>query len=158
MTTTAHEDQFTAEPEPVRQPYDAGSILRRNVADLEIALKQQTERAEAAEAELAKLAKQKPVRWHVRGNYFHDGDAAILFASRNSMCGAKVDQLYAAPVPAPAVPEFCAVEAQLTLAETEMLNAKAWSAGTQAKRHIDFAITAIGCARYLLQSAEVRHD
>ena len=103
MTTTAHEDQFTAEPEPVRQPYDAGSILRRNVADLEIALKQQTERAEAAEAELAKLAKQKPVRWHVRGNYFHDGDAAILFASMNSMCGAKVDQLYAAPVPAPAV-------------------------------------------------------
>lgn len=61
------------------------------------------ERAEKAEAELAKLAKQKPVRWHVRGNYFHDGDAAILFASRNSMCGAKVDQLYAAPVPAPAV-------------------------------------------------------
>ena len=58
-------------------------------------------------------------------------------------------------VPAPAVPEFCAVEAQLTLAETEMLNAKAWSAGTQAKRHIDFAMTAICCARALLQSAEV---
>ena len=56
---------------------------------------------------------------------------------------------------APAVPEFCAVEAQLTLAETEMLNAKAWSAGTQAKRHIDFAMTAICCARALLQSAEV---
>ena len=52
MTTTAHEDQFTAEPEPVRQPYDTGSILRRNIADLEIALKQQTDRAEAAEAEL----------------------------------------------------------------------------------------------------------
>lgn len=125
MTTTAHEDQFTAEPEHVtHRPYDTGSILRRNVADLELALKQQAERAEAAEAELlavrednhsmmmeidglrkelAKLAKQKPVRWHVRGNYFHDGDAAILFASRNSMCGAKVDQLYAAPVPAPAV-------------------------------------------------------
>src|SRR5574343_1680297 len=68
----------------------------------------QTERAEKAEAELARLREQKPVRWHVRGNYFHDGDAAILFASRNSMCGAKVEQLYAAPVPAvaaPAVPE-----------------------------------------------------
>ena len=63
MTTTAHEDQFTAEPEPVIQPYDTGSILRRNVADLEIALKQQTERAEAAEAELANLRKQKPVAW-----------------------------------------------------------------------------------------------
>ena len=52
MTTTAHEDQFTVEPEPVRQTYDTGSILRRNVADLELALKQQAERAEAAEAEL----------------------------------------------------------------------------------------------------------
>lgn len=103
MTTTAFDDQFTSEPEPVHHPYSTADILRRNVADLEIALKQQTERAEKAEAELAKLAKQKPVRWHVRGNYFHDGDAAILFASRNSMCGAKVDQLYAAPVPAPAV-------------------------------------------------------
>ena len=57
------------------------------------------ERAEKAEAELAKLREQKPVRWHVRGNYFHDGDAAILFASRNPMCGAKVERLYAAPVP-----------------------------------------------------------
>lgn len=103
MTTTAFDDQFTVAPEPVRQTYDTGSILRRNVADLELALKQQTERAEAAEAELERLREQKPVRWHVRGNYFHDGDAAILFASRNSMCGAKVDQLYAAPVPAPAV-------------------------------------------------------
>jgi len=56
----------------------------------------------------------------------------------------------------PAVPEFCAVEAQLTLAETEMLNAKAWSPGTQAKRHIDFAMTAICCASALLQSAEVK--
>ena len=103
MSSTAHKDQFTDAPEPVRQQYSTADILRRNVADLELALKQQTERAEAAEAELAKLAKQKPVRWHVRGNYFHDGDAAILFASMNSMCGAKVDQLYAAPVPAPAV-------------------------------------------------------
>jgi seryl-tRNA synthetase len=52
MTTTAREDQLTDAPESVRQPYDTGSILRRNVADLELALKQQTERAEAAEAEL----------------------------------------------------------------------------------------------------------
>ena len=48
MTTTACDDQFTDAPELVIQPYDTGSILRRNVADLEIALKQQTERAEAA--------------------------------------------------------------------------------------------------------------
>ena len=52
MTTTAHEDQFTVAPEPVHQPYSTADILRRNVADLELALKQQTERAEAAEAEL----------------------------------------------------------------------------------------------------------
>ena len=61
MTTTAHEDQFTAEPELVIKPYDTASILRRNVADLEIALKQQAERAEAAEAELARLREQEPV-------------------------------------------------------------------------------------------------
>lgn len=59
-----------------------------------------TGRADKAESELAKLREQEPVRWHVRGNYFHDGDAAILFASRNPMCGAKVEQLYAAPAPA----------------------------------------------------------
>lgn len=55
MTTTAHEDQFTAATqtiEPVRQLYDTAAILRRDVADLEVALKQQTDRAEAAEAEL----------------------------------------------------------------------------------------------------------
>lgn len=104
MTTTAHEDQFTVGTqtiERVRQPYDTASILRRNVADLELALRTQTERAESAEAELAQARQQKPVRWHVRGNYFHDGDAAILFASMNSVHGAKVEQLYAAPVPVP---------------------------------------------------------
>ena len=51
MTTTAHEDQFTVAPESVRQPYDTGSILRRNIADLEIALRKQTERAEKADAD-----------------------------------------------------------------------------------------------------------
>ena len=52
MTTTAHEDQFTSEPKPVRQQYSTADILRRNVADLELALRKQAERAEAAEAEL----------------------------------------------------------------------------------------------------------
>ena len=50
MTTTAFDDQFTAAP--VHERYDVVTILRRNVAALELALKQQTERAEAAEAEL----------------------------------------------------------------------------------------------------------
>ena len=61
MTTTAHEDQFTVAPEPVRQTYDTGSILRRNVADLEIALRKQTKRAEKAEAELKELREQVPL-------------------------------------------------------------------------------------------------
>jgi len=53
MTTTAFDDQFAPEPvEPVRERYDTAAILRRNVADLEIALRKQTDRAEAAESEL----------------------------------------------------------------------------------------------------------
>ncbi len=63
MSSTAHEDQFTDAPEPVRQQYSTADILRRNVVDLEIALKQQTERAEAAEAELARLREQEPVAY-----------------------------------------------------------------------------------------------
>lgn len=114
MTTTAHEDQYLAAPEPVREPLSREAILKRNIADLEVELKQQTERAEsyaetlrsiasyvgaggynadtvdagvfedrirwgiraiqgpliaaieraeAAEAELARMAQQKPVAW-----------------------------------------------------------------------------------------------
>lgn len=47
MTTTAFDDQFTVGTqtiETVRQPYDTVSILKRNVADLELELKRQTER------------------------------------------------------------------------------------------------------------------
>ena len=56
MTTTAFDDQFAPEPvAPVRERYDTATILRRNIADLEIARKQQTERAEAAEAELLEV-------------------------------------------------------------------------------------------------------
>jgi hypothetical protein len=53
MTTTAFDDQFAPEPvAPVRERYDTATILRRNIADLEIALRKQVELAEAAEAEL----------------------------------------------------------------------------------------------------------
>ena len=55
MTTTAFDDQFTPATqtiEPVRQPYDTSVSLSQNYANLELALKQQTGRAEAAEAEL----------------------------------------------------------------------------------------------------------
>ena len=87
MTTTACDDQFTAEPEPVIQPYDTGSILRRNVADLEIALKQQTERAEAAEAELARLREQEPLTWVTSGE--------LMDILKNP--------IYSSPAPVPAV-------------------------------------------------------
>lgn len=94
MTTTAFDDQFAPEPvAPVRERYDTAAILRRNIADMEVALKQQTERAEDAEAELAKLAQQKPVA-HI--DYWKsDG---TLIARRQETSGGK---LYAAPVPAP---------------------------------------------------------
>lgn len=99
MTTTAHEDQFTAAPEPVREPMSREAILRRSVADLELALKQQTERAEAAEAELAKLAQQKPV---VMLNLSHDGSDFEMFYDLSDLKFNSMRMpLYAAPVPAP---------------------------------------------------------
>ena len=53
MPTIEFDVQFTVAPaELVRQPYSAADILRRNVADMEVALRTQTDRAEAAEAEL----------------------------------------------------------------------------------------------------------
>ena len=53
MPTIEFDGQFVLEPAaPVRERYDMVAILRRNVANLEIALKQQTERAKAAESEL----------------------------------------------------------------------------------------------------------
>ena len=61
MSSTAHEGQFTSEPEPVHHPYSTADILRRNVADLEIALRKQTKRAEKAEAELKELREQVPL-------------------------------------------------------------------------------------------------
>ena len=111
MTTTACDDQFTAEPEPVIQPYDTCSILRRNVADLEIALKQQTERAEAAEAELANLRKQKPVAWINLNKWTPSNGPRCVTPEeyeKELELLTKLTAVYAAPVPAvaaPAVPE-----------------------------------------------------
>ena len=53
MTTTAFDDQFTAAP--VHERYDVVTILRRNVAALELALKRQTDRAAALAAEVERL-------------------------------------------------------------------------------------------------------
>ena len=103
MTTTAHEDQFTVAPEPVRQTYDTYSILRRNVADLEIALRKQTERAEKAEAELVKLREQEPIGVAVACNKDSSpGFTVAVFSEADVPAGSSV---YAGPVPAPAVPD-----------------------------------------------------
>ena len=103
MTTTACDDQFTDAPEPVIQPYDTASILRRNVADLEIALKQQAERAEAAEAELERLREQEPVAMISKNDAgqisIKNPDGTFFDISKNVGC-----QFYAAPVPAVAAP------------------------------------------------------
>ena len=107
MTTTAHEDQFTAEPELVIKPYDTASILRRNVADLEIALKQQTERAEAAEAELANLRKQKPVAWINLNKWTPSNGPRCVTPEeyeKELELLTKLTAVYAAPVPAVAAP------------------------------------------------------
>jgi len=56
MTTTAHEDQHLAAPEPVRQPYDTVAILRRNIADAEKEMQRQAERAESYAETLRSLA------------------------------------------------------------------------------------------------------
>ncbi len=126
MTTTAHEDQFTTATqtiERVHAPYDPIAILRQNVADLEVALKQQTERAEAAEGELesvrednhsmmveinglreelARLRKQKPVAWCDPVEFKDDPWSFQGFRCRTS--NYPTMPLYAAPVHAPAVP------------------------------------------------------
>ena len=104
MTTTACDDQFTAEPEPVIQPYDTGSILRRNVADLEIALKQQTERAEAAEAELESLRWQEPVATLLLS---YDGADFEMYYDNNKLRFEGMSmKLYAAAGAAPAALEM----------------------------------------------------
>lgn len=95
MTTTACDDQFTVGTqtiERVRQPYDTASILRRNVADLELALRTQTELKEKAEAELAQARQQKPLIWGTSGE--------LMDILKNPIYSSP------APVPAPAVPEL----------------------------------------------------
>ena len=56
MSSTAFDDQYLAEPEPVRQPYDTAAILRRNVADAEKEMQRQAERAESYAEAMRSLA------------------------------------------------------------------------------------------------------
>ena len=123
MTTTAFDDQFTIGTQtidPVRQPYDTVAILKRNVASIEVALKQQTERAEAAEAELEEVREDNHSMmleidgmWTELAKLAHQKHAATLILSRDGsdfemfydIKDLKFDgnkmRLYAAPVPAP---------------------------------------------------------
>ena len=59
MTTTAHEDQFTAGTQtiqPVLQPYSTEAILRRNIADAKKEMQRQAERAESYADAMRSLA------------------------------------------------------------------------------------------------------
>lgn len=139
MTTTAFDDQFT----PATQ-----TILRVNVIesqqqihDLQTRLAAAIERADRAEAELAKLREQKPVAWCDPVEFNDDPWSFQGFRRRTSNYPTMA--LYAAPVHAPAV---LSVSSNVL----EMLDGV-------------FADTATGQkylseARALLQSAEVRHD
>ena len=182
MTTTAHEDQFTPSTqtiEIVHAPYEPVAILKRNVAELELALKRQTERAEKAEGELAelqatlaKLREQKPVA-HI--DYWKsDG---TLIARRQETSGGK---LYVAPVPANqpqsgvlAVPAEWrdAVGAALGLLENTTCESGVCMCGGSVIGHADFSVGHSACdsgtyhqigvieqLRALLQSAEVHPD
>ncbi len=151
MTTTAHEDQFTAGTQtiqPVLQPYSTEAILRRNIADAEKEMQRQAERAESyaetlrslasyvgaggynadvvdadvfgakirwgideimartekAEAELARLAQQEPIKYlyRVTDCFGHD----VLRDDPRDATIIETIPLYAAPVPAPAVPDW----------------------------------------------------
>ena len=109
MTTTAHEDQFTIGTqtiETVRQPYGTVAILRRNVADLELALRTQTERAEAAEAELAQARQQKPVAYVKYKATGGNVGLSWLAVPTGEFYPREGEPLYVNPVPAPAVPEL----------------------------------------------------
>ena len=133
MTTTAFDDQFTAEPEHVtHRPYDTAAILRKNVADLERELQRQRERHaaatarlrdqierltsewERAEAELKAAREQEPVAWMLECQQW-TGDTAWLLSWSKSGAGqcnrlegeSHQRALYTHPIPAPApaVPE-----------------------------------------------------
>ena len=205
MTTTAHEDQYLATPELVRQPYSTEAILRRNIADMEVALRAQTElkeraeaeviqlqrwkedqlwiwedvdayarkrttlgksvcetalelmhRAEAAEAELAKLREQKPIKYLYRVTDCFGND--VLRDDPRDSTIIETVPLYAAPVPAPAVPaEWREVMAELAADLQSACDAehphRDQYPSVMRKYNNDMEI--VEKARALLQSAEV---
>lgn len=86
----------------IAKPYDTAAILRQNVADLERELLRQRERADRAEAELAKLREQEPVaKVAESGRLLFNADCGPDQYRENK---AYRGPLYAAPVPAVAAP------------------------------------------------------
>ena len=85
----------------MHHPYSTADILRRNVADLEIALRKQTKRAEKAEAELKELREQVPL------TFVHDPNGYAIGGTHTEIADALPvgTDLYASPIPAPAVPD-----------------------------------------------------
>ncbi len=148
-STTACDDQFTVGTqtiEPVRHPYSTESILRRNIADLEVALRAQTELKERAEAELAKLAQQEPIKYLYRviDCFGHD----VLRDDPRDATIIETVPLYAAPVPIPAPAEWRDVMADMLAndgADGCRYDANKWLAARDK-------------ARALLQSAEPNNN
>ena len=152
MTTTAFDDQFTVGTqtiEPVRQLYDTVAILRRNVADLELKLKRQTERAT-----------------HKGATHCDDCGLTWLDDGLNPLgCPYGKES-----VPAPAVPATCNDNLQVELRDTLqwMIGqrgksghahrvAGVWDGDNGTKAGKPCAICAMyDKARALLQSAEVQ--
>ena len=157
MTTTAFDDQFTAAP--VHERYDVVTILRRNVAALELALKQQTERAEAAEAELlavrddnhsmmleidgmrtelTKLREQEPVacvKYKATGGNVGLSWLAVPTGAFYPRDGEK---LYVSPIHAPAVPDCraCANRGQVNgLSQESYCDSCVWQGMSFRQNH-----------------------
>lgn len=96
---------------------------------------------------------QQPVAWRV----FRSATEYELFTSEynakqraKQLGSAAVQPLYHS---LPAVALLDVLE-QMQLAETEVINAKTWSAGEQAKTHCKHALTAIAVARSLLSAVQ----
>ncbi len=165
MTTTAFDDQFTVAPaELVRHPYDTVAVLRRYVEYLEIALRKQTERAEAAEAELlavrednhsmmleidgmrtemTKLREQEPVacvKYKATGGNVGLSWLAVPTGAFYPRDGEK---LYVSPIHAPAVPDCqtCANRGQVNgLSQESYCDGCVYQGRSWRKNHFVLAV------------------
>ena len=160
-------DHSQAQPEPVNQQTLAAlkrllnKAYKQNWQDnypvevecAEAAIAAAEAAADAAQpdhiVDADKMVQAEPVAWLVSvkgepelGHWFAEEECS--HDSHNCV------PLFAHP-PAVAVQD---VIEHLQLAETEVTNAKAWSAGEQAKTHCKYALTAIAVARSMLSAAQ----